>query len=141
MAPIFGRSKSTNKRFGDTHHIMSIDAAFEYKSETDREALYHAVLRTIAYQTSEKQSPGVRVDTLLLTLVDHAGHDRDAIMRALKAAVDEDVLVWRDAEGRRRLTLKTEDDLQRLVGHLNGLDADPEAIERVVDAIREVRDD
>ena len=108
-----------------------------------RKHRYQSVLRTIDYQTSPKQPPGVRTGTPTTILAGPWGrYDSDGIKSALKAAREnDDVVRWRDGEGRIRVTRATENDLQRLASHLAEELDDPEQLGRINTRLQEVRDD
>jgi hypothetical protein len=112
------------------------------ETRADRRARYQQVLRTVAHNTGDPQSPGVRPFTLRTILAGHGSLEPDAVDSAITAALDnDDLLAWRDAAGDVRVTLQTIPDLRRLLEHLDGrLDAPDEALGRVKTAMREVRD-
>jgi len=119
------------------------EAAAEEETRADRRARYQQVLRTVAHQTSPAQPPGVRPFTLRTVLSGHGSLSADAVDSAITAALDnDDLLAWRDADGEVRVTLQTVPDLRRLLEHLDGeLDAPDEALDRVIERIKEVRED
>ncbi|WP_323192398.1 hypothetical protein [Halostella sp. PRR32] len=103
---------------------------------------YQAVLRTVAHQTSPKQSPGARPTTIRLLQATHGQHDHDDVDSAMRAAIEnDDLLKWTDADGRVRLTLYAEPDLKRLAQHIGGTVKDPHELARVNQALAEVRDE
>jgi hypothetical protein len=109
----------------------------------DTPAGYGYVLQAVALQTSDKQSPGVRPTTLRLVCADHGSLTATQVNDCIQAGLDaDDLLVWPDRDGHRRLTLQTIPDLRRLLEHLDGeLDAPEDGLEQVKAAMREVRDD
>lgn len=101
---------------------------------------YHAVLRTVGHQSSPEQLPGVRPATLTLILAGHGRYSQDGVDRSLRAAVEnEDLFTWLDTGGRRRVTLATKDDLQRLSVYVAEEMHDMGLLERVNRTIAEVR--
>ena len=108
-----------------------------------RKHRYQSVLRTIDYQTSPKQPPGVRTATIKTILAGPWGrYGTDDLESALKAARQNgDIVRWRDGEGRIRVTCASEDDLQRLARHLAEEVEDPEQLGRINTRLQEVRDD
>jgi len=112
-------------------------------SHADRRKRYERVLQAVARKTSPRQLPGTRPLHLRTSLCGHGNLSADAVDSAITAALaNEDLIAWRDGEGEIRLTLRTVPDLRRLLEYLDGeLDAGPEALDRIKQAIREVRDD
>jgi hypothetical protein len=110
-------------------------------SHADRRKRYERVLQAVARKTSPRQLPGTRPFHLRTSLSGHGNLSGDEVDSAITAALsNEDLIAWRDAEGEIRLTLRTVPDLRRLLEHLDGeLDAGPEALNRIKQAIREVR--
>jgi hypothetical protein len=109
--------------------------------DTDAEdvpAGYEYVLRAAAHQTSPQQSPGVRPTTLRLVCADHGTLTREQVNQCIQAGLDaDDLLVWPDRDGHRRLTLQTIPDLRRLLEHLDGeLDAPEDGLEQVKERVR-----
>jgi len=111
--------------------------------ERDSKRRYHRVLHTIAANSSPKQLPGVTVNQIMTHIGgQYGGFDREEIESTLRAAKqNDDIISWTDADGRTRLTLVVEDDLQRLVGYMNTHEYDPATIAEVAEAIQEVRAD
>jgi len=104
----------------------------------DTPAGYGYVLQAVALQTSDKQSPGVRPTTLRLVCADHGRLTATQVNQCIQAGLDaDDLLVWPDRDGHRRLTLQTIPDLRRLLEHLDGeLDAPEDGLEQVKQRVR-----
>jgi len=111
--------------------------------ERDSKRRYHRVLHTIAANSSPKQLPGVTANQIMTHIGGQYGEfDREGIESTLRAAKQNgDVVTWTDTEGRIRYTLTVEDDLQRVVAHMNAHEYDPATIADVAETIQEVRGD
>lgn len=114
----------------------------EAESHADRRDRYERVLQAVGRKTSPKQPPGVRPLHLRTSLCGHGNLSPEGVDSAITAALaNDDLIAWRDADGEVRLTLRTVPDLRRLLEHLDGeLNAGPEALDRVKQAMQEVRE-
>jgi hypothetical protein len=102
-------------------------------SDVDPEHRYHRVLSVIDHQSSPVQRPGVRPETINLTLSAHGPYTPDGVRSSLQAVLDnDDAIVYRDQSGDIRFALPREDKIKRLV------DAYPEIANE--QRIREVLD-
>jgi len=89
--------------------------------DTAIDGRYERVLSTIHLNTGDPQPPGATPRTIRLTLVAHGPYERSGINSSLQAALDnDDVILWRDRDGRKRFTRTLDDDLRELIGAENG---------------------
>lgn len=113
----------------------------EETTRKERRERYNDVLATIAHNTTDRQSPGIRPLHVRLHMATHGHWTGDGVDKSIRRAVERDDLVrWRDAEGKVRLTLRTEHDLQRLAVHIAEELEDPKQLGRINRALAEVRD-
>ena len=107
----------------------------------ERRKRYQQVLNTVAHNTTERQSPGIRPTHVRLHQVAHGQWSADGVNSAVRAAINnDDLLRWRDQEGNVRLTLRAEPDLKRLAQHVGAVIQDPKQLARINRALAEVRD-
>ena len=93
----------------------------ETSDEVDTQQRYERVLSTIHLNTRDPQPPGATPRTIRLALVAHGPYeDADGIDSSLQAALDnDDVILWRDRDGRKRFTTTRDADLRELIGAEN----------------------
>lgn len=105
-----------------------------------RKDRYHAVLRTVAANTTEVQPPGIRPAHIKVHLVSNGRYTAEGVDSAIRAAVEHDDLVkWTDGEGRTRYTLATTADLRRVAERLHdqGRQSDLSRINRKIEEVRQ----
>lgn len=103
---------------------------------------YDRALRVVEYNTSwpdGPSEPGMRLSEFFLIGTAYGRYDTDATKNALQSALNnDDLLLWRDREGDRRVTRTTENMLRALVAHENRqLDPTTELIERCAELIHD----
>ncbi len=109
---------------------------------TDRKEIYHKVIEVVRDNTAGPavQLPaGMREGPLKQNLCNLQGHEVDAVDTAIQAAVaNDDLLPWRDRDGRLRFTATDEASLRDLIGTENSRDhPDRELIEQAATHIHE----
>ena len=125
-----------------TPRSSETDSDADETSRKERRDRYRQLLSTIAHNTTERQSPGIRPATVRLHLVCHGRWSVDGVESSIRAARENDDLVrWRDQEGNVRLTLRVEPDLKRLAEHVAEVLQDPTQLSRVNRALVNVMDD
>lgn len=134
------------------HTTHETDDTVDEPSKQDRKERYQTALRTIHHRTSPEHLPGCEASTVRLALCAHGPYDVAAVDSTLQAAVEnDDVLVWRDRDGRRRLTIAAdqtlphseidaEPTLRRLAAHLGEM-GDADQLARVNQRLAAVTDD
>ncbi|MDS0258585.1 hypothetical protein NDI56_04060 [Haloarcula sp. S1CR25-12] len=86
------------------------------EEDVDPRQRYQSVLATVDAQTSPKQRPGVRPETVYLCCVAHGQYSKSGVKASLQAALDnDDAIAYRDHDGDLRFCLVTEDAVDRLV--------------------------
>lgn len=111
-------------------------------SREERKERYKSVLRVVDLQTTEVQLPGVLPRTVVMILGGQGRYEPDGVRSSIKAALEhDDLLVWRDADGRERLTRREKEDLRRLAEYVAEELQTPDQLARINRAIEDVRDD
>jgi len=89
--------------------------------DVDHRERYDRVLSTIQHNTGDPQPPGCTPRVLKQILVaDGPYDDASGITSSLQAALNnEDVILWRDRDGRKRFTTTRDEDLRDLIGAEN----------------------
>jgi len=84
--------------------------------DVDPQYRYERVLQTIDHQTSPQQRPGVRPDSVYLSLVAHGKFTKKGVRSSLQAANDNgDVIAYRDREDEIRFAPSDADSIDRLI--------------------------
>jgi len=113
--------------------------ASETEDDVDPQERYERVLSTIHLNTGDPQLPGATPRTIRLTLVAHGPYDKAGINSSLQAGLDnDDVILWRDRDGRKRFTTTRDEDLRKLIGAEN--ERDHPATELIAQAAEHIDD-